>query len=143
MFILFSAIDGRIEHSIIAQYDDRYPDKCQFEISKWAMNVPVPEYAELKYLKKIKIIDEKNDLGESGYNLFEGYLYQQKYRYIFSIYVVCAGQRSSSIPTFINATYPPILLITNIEATTMFHVTFTYKTKSEHQLAKILERQQK
>ena len=75
------------------------------------------EYAELKYLKKIKIIDEKNDLGESGYNLFESYLYQQKYRYIFSIYVVCAGQRSSSITTFIDAIYPPILLITNIEAT--------------------------
>ena len=81
------------------------------------MNVSVPEYAELKYLKKIKIIDEKNDLGESGYNLFESYLYQQKHRYIFSIYVVCAGQRSSSIPTFIDAIYPSILLITNIEAT--------------------------
>ena len=77
------------------------------------MNIPVPEYAELKYLKKIKIIDEENDLGESGYNLFESYLYQQKYRSIFSIYVVCAGQHSSSIPTFSNAIglmqkYPPI-----------------------------------
>ena len=117
MFILFSVIDGRIQHPIIAQYADRYPDKCQFEISKWAMNIPVPEYAELKYLKKIKIIDQKNDLGESWYNLFESYQYQQKYRYIFSIYVVCAGQRSSSIPAFSNAIYPPILLITNIEAT--------------------------
>ena len=81
------------------------------------MNASVPEYAELKYLKKIKIIDEKNDLAESGYNLFESYLYQQKYRYIFRIYAVGAGQRSSSIPTFINATYPPILFITIIEAT--------------------------
>ena len=116
MFILFSVIDGRIQHPIIAQYVDRYPHKCQFEISKWLMNVPLPEYAELKYLKRIKIIDEKNDLGESGYNLFESYLYQQKYRYSFSIYVFCAGLRSSSIPTFINATYLPILLITNIEA---------------------------
>ena len=117
MFILFSVIDGRIQHPVIAQYDDRCPDKCQFEISKWTMNVSVPEYAELKYLKKIKIIDEKNDLGESGYNLFESYLYEQKYRYIFSIYVVCAGQRSSSIPTFVDPIYPPILFITNIEAT--------------------------
>ena len=117
MFILFSVIDDRIQHPIIAQYDDRYPDKCQFEISKWAMNIPAPEYAELKYLKKIKIIDEKNDLGESGYNLFESYIYQQKYCYIFSIYVVCAGQHSLSLPTFSNAIYLPILLITNIEAT--------------------------
>ena len=76
MFILFSVIDGRIQYPIIAQYDDRYPDKCQFEISKWTMNVSVPKYAELKYLKKIKIIDEKINLGKSGYNLFESYLYQ-------------------------------------------------------------------
>ena len=117
MFILLGVIDGKIQHPTIAQYDDRYPDKCQFEISKWTMNASVPEYAELKYLKKIKIIDEKHDLAESGYNLFESYLYQQKYRYIFRIYAVCAGQRSSSIPTFINATYPPILFITIIEAT--------------------------
>ena len=117
MFVLFSVIDGRIQHPIIEQYDDRYPDKCQSEISKGAINFPVPEYAKLEYLKKIKIIDEKNDLGESGYNLFQSYLYQQKDRYISSSYVFCAGQRSSSIPTFINATYPPILLITNIEAT--------------------------
>ncbi|CAF3370716.1 unnamed protein product, partial [Rotaria sp. Silwood2] len=36
---------------------------------------------------------------------------------LYSIYAVCAGQRSFSTPRFVSATYPPILLIANIEAT--------------------------
>jgi hypothetical protein len=35
--------------------------------------------------------------------------------FYYSIDVVCAGQRSFTAPKFINITYPPILLISNID----------------------------
>ncbi len=39
-----------------------------------------------------------------------------KTMFYYSIYVVCACQRSFGAPIFINVTYPPILLISNADA---------------------------
>jgi hypothetical protein len=34
-----------------------------------------------------------------------------------SVYIICAGQHSFAAPTFMNVTYSPILLISNIDVT--------------------------
>ncbi|CAF4884252.1 unnamed protein product, partial [Rotaria sp. Silwood2] len=93
-------VDGTIQHPIIAQYKTQLTEKCGNEITKWSPSTVVPLNAELRHLKKIKILDTT-----------EGYEDES------SIYVVCAAQRASSEPKFTNVSDPIMLLIANVEAT--------------------------
>ncbi|CAF3799544.1 unnamed protein product [Rotaria sp. Silwood1] len=93
-------IDGKIQHPIIAQYKTQLTEKCGNEITKWSPSTVVPPNAELKHLKKIKILDTPEGNEEES-----------------SIYVVCAAQRASSEPKFTNFSDPIMLLIANVEAT--------------------------
>ncbi|CAF0900910.1 unnamed protein product [Rotaria sordida] len=97
--LLQNVVDGKIQHPIIAQYNTQLTEKCGNEITKWLPSTVVPPNAELRQLKKIKILDT-----------LEGYEDES------SIYVVCAAQRASSEPKFTNVSDPIMLLIANVEA---------------------------
>ncbi|CAF1261107.1 unnamed protein product, partial [Adineta steineri] len=92
-----TVINAELHQPVIGQYDTRSTENCGAQIIKWSSNIPLSANVELKYLKKTKINDEECTDDESG------------------IYLVCAGQRSRTAPTFINATHPPFLIITNLE----------------------------
>ncbi len=62
----FSVINGEIKDPIIAQYNTQHTVKCGIEIAKWSPNILIPKCAELKHLKKIKIMDIENTKDESG-----------------------------------------------------------------------------
>ncbi len=62
---LFSVIDGNIKDPIIAEYDTQHTVKCASEIAKWSPNILIPTCAELKYCKKIKIMDKENNQDQS------------------------------------------------------------------------------
>ncbi|CAF3210884.1 unnamed protein product [Rotaria sp. Silwood2] len=99
-YLSFNVVDGKIQHPIIAQYKTQLTEKCGNEITKWSPSTVVPLNAELRHLKKIKILDTP-----------EGYEDES------SIYVVCAAQRASSEPKFTNVSDPIMLSIANVEAT--------------------------
>ncbi|CAF4360506.1 unnamed protein product [Rotaria sp. Silwood2] len=92
-----NVLNGQLQDPVVAQYDTRYPETCGVELMKWSTSTPVPKQAELKYVKIIKIMEDNNNSDESG------------------LYVVCAGQRSFGTPAFLYSTYPPLLMISNVD----------------------------
>ncbi|CAF4262138.1 unnamed protein product, partial [Rotaria sp. Silwood2] len=56
-YLSFNVVDGTIQHPIIAQYKTQLTEKCGNEITKWSPSTVVPLNAELRHLKKIKILD--------------------------------------------------------------------------------------
>ncbi|CAF4867854.1 unnamed protein product [Rotaria sp. Silwood1] len=92
-----NVLNGQLQDPVVAQYDTRYPETCGVELVKWSTSTPVPKHAELKYVKIIKIMEDNNNSDESG------------------LYVVCAGERSFGTPAFLYSTYPPLLMISNVD----------------------------
>src|SRR5438132_14411422 len=68
---LFSVINGKIGHPVIAQYTTGFKEKCGLEICKWSTNVLVPEYTELKYLQQSKFVNKENHEDQFEEDQFE------------------------------------------------------------------------
>ena len=101
----------------------------KFEISNWTMNVPLPQYAQLKYLNSRwkKLLWGSQDTISS---------YTSKKIVTFLVFILSALDNVSRVHQhYLSAD------LTHYKYRS-FHLTFTSKSKSEHQLAKIWERQQ-
>ena len=75
---MFSVVNGKIQHPIIAQYNTQLTEKCGNEITKWSPSTVLPPNTELKHMKTIKIIDIPEPEGyedESKQTLLKYYTY--------------------------------------------------------------------